>query len=142
MRWKAGRNHRFKSLFQENADRLFFALVAEKIAAHGGQQHEQAIGGHFIVYPSLMGRMVLNASPQFDTAGLRILQDLSCIFHPHKIEQQIRREIAARRNHSLRKVGNLRCPSDCLVQFGHRVRIWFEAKRRSVCCADKTISHV
>src|SRR6266699_2393108 len=45
-------------------------------------------------------------------------------------------------NQSFSKVGNLYCSSDGPVQFGHRVRIGIDAKRKSVGCTDETVSHV
>src|SRR5882724_9390999 len=86
--------------------------------------------------------MILDTSPQLHAVHLRIPQNLSRVLHTEKLEQQIRREIAACSNHSFCERGNFRCSSNRLVQFRHRIRVAVEVKRRAVCCADKTISHV
>ena len=142
VRRKPGRNHRFKSLSQQNVDCLFFALAAEKIAAQRGQQRQQAIGCHFIVYPLLMCRMVFNASPQFDTADPCIAQHSSRVFYSKQIKQQIGRQIAARSNHPFCERGNLRCAPDRAIELRHSIRRRIDSERRSVGSTQKTIAHV
>src|SRR5580693_4406545 len=121
---------------------MFFAFAAKKITTQGGQQRHQTISSCFVVYAFFVCRVVLNTSPQFHSLNLRVAQNISRICHTQKIEQQIGREIAARRNHSSRKRRNFRCSSDRLVQLRHCVGVAVELKRRAVRCAEKAVSHV
>src|SRR5207244_11371687 len=104
-----------ESLFQQNTDRLFFALAAKKITTQGGQQCHQTVGSRFVVYAFFMCRMVLNTSPQFYSLNLRIAQNISRICHAQKIEKQLGREIAPLSNHSCRQRRELRCSPDGLI---------------------------
>ena len=63
MRGKTGGNHRVKSLLQQNTDHFLFASIAKKITADRGQQFQQPVRRGFIVYPSLVRRVILDASP-------------------------------------------------------------------------------
>ena len=89
-----------------------------------------------------MRRVVLHAPAQFDTVNLRVAQDLSRIFHADEVEQQIRRQIAAPGNHSVRKAGDPGRPSNGVIKFRRRIPIGSHVKNRAVSCAEKTISHV
>jgi hypothetical protein len=86
--------------------------------------------------------VVFHASPELNPVNLRFPQNRPRIFHTHKIEQQIGREITAAADHCVRKRGDLRGPSNSRVQLRRRVAILADAKDRSVCCAEETVSHV
>src|SRR5205814_8993306 len=106
------------------------------------QQTQQPVGSRFIVYRVLVRAVVFHASPQLNPVNLRFSQNLPRILHSHKIEQQISGEMAAPTDHCVRKRGYLRGASNSRIQLWRRVAILADAKKRSVCCAEKTVSHV
>src|SRR6266516_5577006 len=100
MRWQTCGNHCIKALCKQNADDFLSTLLLQKITADGTEQLEQSVGGHFVINSPFVGILVLDAASQFDSAYLCIPQNVSCLLHPYKIEQQVGRKIAASCNHT------------------------------------------
>src|ERR1051325_11445289 len=89
-----------------------------------------------------MRSVVFHASPQLNGVNPGFPQNRSRIFNSHKIEQQICREIAASTDHCMRKSGYLCSPSNGRIELWRRVTVLGDAKKRSICRAEETVSHV
>ena len=63
-------------------------------------------------------------------------------FETDEIEQQVRCEVATRRDHVLGELGDAERPADLAMHLPVRVPIDADAIRRAVVCADETIAHV
>jgi hypothetical protein len=106
------------------------------------QQSDEPARGDPVVDPVLERRLVLDATPQvyalepeLDESALEGLQS-------DQIEQEVRREIAARGDHVLGELGDAQRPSDLAVDLAVRIAIDANAKWRPVERAEKPVAHV
>ncbi len=61
---------------------------------------------------------------------------------PTKSSSKLAARLLLPTDHCVRKRGDLRGPSNSRVQLRRRVAILADAKDRSICCAEETVSHV
>ena len=96
------------------------------------QQLHETVGGDAIVDPELERALVLDAATNVDAVDAELVETALHRLEPDEIEQQIRREVAARRDHVQREIGDAHHLADRRVHLGVRVAIGEHAKRTSV----------
>ena len=85
---------------------------------------------------------IVYAAPQLDPAHAGIAQNALRFVDGDVIEEKIRRQIAARHDHPLRQIGNLRGPANQLVELRVTVRFRIDSKRRAIERAPEPVANM
>ncbi len=127
----------------QHLEHLFRQLRAEGAPLADQAQHRhQAVGRDAIADAVLERQLVLHAAPQVHAVDpepvQRALQDVE----PDEVEQQVRREVAAGRDHVAGELRHAQRAPDLTMHFGVGIPVHAHPVGRAVVRAEEPVAHV